>query len=114
MIDAAKLHALSLETLTLLHKAIGDILKTKQRQVIRPGTDATFFNPRNGKTQRVRIMKMNPKSIGCIEVDDSGVPLHNRKWRIGLNLLTPYAAPVKPKPAPLGIGADRPSMEAMY
>lgn len=105
-----KLESLSLETLLKLKENVQAAITRKQRQVLRPGTEATFYSEKRGRNVRILIEKINPKSIGGYEIDAHGNHLRSAKWRVHPSLLTPVLT--KPAVAPvakLGAGADRPT-----
>lgn len=113
MIDANKLDAFSLETLQKLGKQITEAIGRKQRQVLRPGIEATFLHPQQGRRIRIMIQKVNPKTIGGYEIDDDGIHLRRKTWRVAPNLLE-VVPPKVIVPIKLGVGKDAPATVASW
>jgi hypothetical protein len=104
MIDAHKLDALSIDTLMALKESVVQAIVRKQRQTLRAGSEAEFYHPKLGRTVRIMIERINPKTIGGYEIDENGIHLRKKTWRVGPSILKPV---VKKEMAPIKIGGAR-------
>lgn len=114
MIDKSKLEALPVEVLFKLKAAVDEVANKKKRALLQTGAIATFTDTRNGEVLRVIVNKFMVKNVNCTELDSSGMPISNKRWRIHANNLLPYFPPAKPKMPAKGVGADKPAQAGAW
>jgi hypothetical protein len=112
MIDAAKLNALSLDTLKELERNVKLVIANKMRSEIRHGSIVTFFSSKRGRNVRLSVTGFGPKNLSGYEITPSGDHMHTMKWRVHPSLVQIEAAPVIGPAVLLGMGGDRPKSAA--
>lgn len=79
------LKKLTNEALFKLQEGVKEEIESRIDYSVGVGKYGTFFDRRVGVQRRVRITKVNPKSVTAVETSDSYAPGEN--WRIGATLL---------------------------
>ncbi|WP_162098833.1 hypothetical protein [Cupriavidus taiwanensis] len=95
MMDVSKLRLLSDDALRTLNHAVVGVIRerqaAKQREVaisLRIGGIASFYSRKDGKTVKIRIDRLNMKTVSGTEVDPTTHKPTFRTWRVSPSLLT--------------------------
>ena len=88
--DMALLKKLSIEALMALQEGVKAELDA--RTVIAPGNIMQFFHPEARRHVRVKVVRVNQKTVSAVEVDDHD-KITLKKWKVGKSLLLPVVEP---------------------
>lgn len=96
-----KLKALSSESIVELRDLCSEVLSQRNAIGIGPGALAWFLD-RSGNRRVVRVMKKNPKTVICAEVDPITLKESSTaKWKVSASLLHPMVDTPKHKTEPV-------------
>lgn len=103
--DVSKLSLLSDDALRTLNNAVVQILRqrqtAKQREAANQlhfGGIASFYSRKDGKTIKIRVDRMNLKTVSGTEVDPITHKPTSRTWRVSPSLLTAVITPAADQP----------------
>lgn len=95
-----KLNALSSESIVELRDLCSQVLTERNATGIGPGALA-WFSDRSGSRRVVRVMKKNPKTVICAEVDPiTFKESSTTRWKVSASLLHPMVDTQKHKAEP--------------